>query len=62
MSTSQRYIVYLTAASGSEPVGTVINAIEWDGTASVPLPANTATLADPNSQYPIGSVYTASAS
>ncbi|GBQ38901.1 hypothetical protein [Komagataeibacter europaeus] len=56
-STAQVYAVYLTAASGGNPAGCVVNNVLWDGTASWTPPAGTAAIADPGRRYPIGSGY-----
>ena len=63
MSSSNRYILYRTAPSGSEVVGYVINAFVWDGHGpALPTPDGTASVADPDGKYPIGSTYTATPS
>ena len=61
-STSQVYAVYLTVATATQPVGTVVNNVVWNGVVTVPWPTGQDVIADPNRQYPIGSVYTAPAS
>lgn len=53
----QRYIVYLTEADGSQPVGTVVDAILWDGIAALTLPSGRALHLDAACQYPIGGEY-----
>lgn len=58
--TIQTYAIYLTAASGTQAAGTVINRIEWDGAQKLPLLAGQEAVVDPGNKYPRGSVYTAS--
>lgn len=53
----QRYAVYLAAATDSEPAGTVVNSIMWDGVSEWSPPTGQAVVADPTGAYPIGSVY-----
>lgn len=50
----QRYIVYLTAPAGSQPAGTVVDAVLWDGVAALTLPTGCALHLDAACQYPIG--------
>ncbi|MFT9364859.1 MAG: hypothetical protein ABF572_04875 [Gluconobacter sp.] len=62
MSSSNRYILYRTAASGNEAVGCVVNVFVWGGTGTeLPIPPDTAIAADPAGKYPIGSTYVAPA-
>lgn len=61
MNDSSRYIMYRTAASGSEAVGYVVNVFVWDGQGKeLPIPDGMAIAADPTGVHPIGSIYTAS--
>lgn len=57
MSESQVYAIYLTAASGTKAVGTVVNRVMWDGSSAWSPPIGQAAVADPKNKYPIGSVY-----
>lgn len=59
MSNAENYIVYRTLAVGTDAVGTVVNAIMWDGTGSLSPGDGLALAADPDGKYPIGSIYTA---
>ena len=58
MSTPQIYGVYLTTATSTQPVGTVVNNVLWDGSASWTPPTGQAAVADPDRQYPVNSTYT----
>ncbi|GAN91476.1 hypothetical protein Gbfr_040_002 [Gluconobacter frateurii M-2] len=58
----QTYAIYLTAASGDTPVGTVVNRVEWDGSQQLFLSSGQAAIADPDNKYPRGSTYAAGAS
>jgi len=57
MSNPENYIVYQEAASGSVVAGTVVNVIIWNGEGALSPGAGLAIVADPNGEYPIGSVY-----
>ena len=52
------YAVYLTSATITGKVGTVINRIVWDGSTEWPVPSGTAVISDHDGKYPIGSIYT----
>jgi len=55
-----RYILYRTVASDAQPVGYVINNIQWTGMGeALSLPSGTALASDTAAAYPIGSIYTA---
>ena len=60
--TVQRYVVYRTAASGSEGVGTVVNVVLWDGVSAWSPGTGYAVLVDPSGQYQIGQTVTLPAS
>ena len=55
--TVQTYAVYLTAATSAHPGGYVVDNVEWDGVSPWTPPTGTATIADPDRKYPIGSTY-----
>ncbi|AHI25783.1 hypothetical protein BGC31_04840 [Komagataeibacter xylinus] len=55
----QTYAVYLTVASGTKTVGSVVDNVVWDGVSAWKPPAGTAVVADPTRKYPIGSTYPA---
>ncbi|WP_086642912.1 hypothetical protein [Acetobacter sp. DsW_063] len=57
---AERYAVYLTSATSTQASGYVYNIVIWDGTSSWSPPSGSAAVADPDSNYPIGSTYTAS--
>ncbi|WP_075594809.1 hypothetical protein [Novacetimonas hansenii] len=57
MATVQTYAVYLAVASGTKSAGYVVDNVEWDGVSPWTPPTGTATIADPDRKYPIGSTY-----
>ncbi|BCI68059.1 hypothetical protein [Acetobacter aceti] len=59
---AQNYAEYRTVASGTEPVGHVVNIIMWDGVTPYTPGDGLALVADPDGKYPVGSTYTATAS
>ena len=59
-STNNIYAVYLTAATSTMAVGTVVNRIVWDGKTGWTSPAGQSAVEDNTGEYPIGSIYTAS--
>lgn len=58
----QNYAEYRTVASGSEPVGYVVNVVVWDGSTPYSPGDGLALVADPDGKYPIGSTYSSPAS
>lgn len=55
---AQKYILYLLTSDGSQPAGTVVNIVMWDGVSDWTPPENQGIAADPGSLHPVGSVYT----
>ncbi|BCZ76157.1 hypothetical protein [Komagataeibacter phage phiKX2] len=59
-SSIQNYIVYRTAASGSEGVGYVVNRVLWDGASTFEPGTGLALALDADGAYQVGSTYTPS--
>ncbi|MBS1034981.1 hypothetical protein [Gluconobacter cerinus] len=51
------YAVYLEAACGTIPAGTVINRVVWAGDGQWEPPSGQSVVLDNEGEYPIGSVY-----
>ncbi|MEE8663517.1 MAG: hypothetical protein SOH81_08050 [Acetobacter sp.] len=60
--TVQEYAVYRTVATDKEAIGYVYNRIIWDGGDGWAPDSGSAAVADQENLYPIGSVYSVSAS
>lgn len=57
--TATVYAIYYSVQTGPHAPGYVWNNVLWNGDGSLSLPEGSASVADPDRKYPIGSAYTA---
>lgn len=57
MANVQAYAVYRTVASGEQPIGYVVNRVLWNGQSEYIPGKGLELVSDPVNAYPIGSIY-----